>query len=666
MIQPGDLLVHYGDGTGNDPLHFGIVVYVPENGRPAMGADGTDFISKVSVVSIRKGFRQVTLGTWGNGSGTFNGFSEKPETCHVRRLLRLPTEATVPVAYAKASWDFLDDTPAGISATLTFGRGERWIPNTGQFLSIEKIEIKGKTQAGTEIALPAWAPGTAQVRITGAEDRGYDDQPSIGEHGNIYRNKGKGFAIYAFEGSVKPETMRGRPLVAIVKGAGKIYEAKARYAGAGYGDAEFVSEFFNDDMSLKDGASMTIDREGKLEVRIPGAKIGTTSFGIRPLTASDAVPGDDIALTFDVWPKDAARDTAYHGWTNSKSYMAVYDAKMLWRANLYLEEEGTLDWNILHPWDAPPDGARSANPVWWTLNWGYNEWNRSWQSVSSYVPLTLPPPVGKDFTISSLPAGDGQQVVSLPAFTPIRPINDEDRSKNVMRKTVSYSYPYSYLDGHFDSPFEFKKKLLVEQENTKSYYKSNPGIIMDSKGMTVGGEEAPGILNATYQAIPDTMATTKIWGRYLKSNFTVDSGVAGKPPVHYKAFMPGLGLLKVGKAKPGADGWNASGDWNETFDDDLIQNASLNLSGSERSGSDNEGNTEPYPAGTDCIGFAQRAMSWRFSPSKKNAYAWKDLAMGSLAIKIVFATWRVKTSAIFRSSQEQRRQEGIGKRWETA
>lgn len=50
--------------------------------------------------------------------------------------------------------------------------------------------------------------------------------------------------------------------------------------------------------------------------------------------------------------------------TAEKNYIAVYDKKMLWRANLYIDE-GAGDWNNVHPWN-----TEDKNIGWY----GENEW----------------------------------------------------------------------------------------------------------------------------------------------------------------------------------------------------------------------------------------------------------------------------------------------------
>ena len=75
--------------------------------------------------------------------------------------------------------------------------------------------------------------------------------------------------------------------------------------------------------------------------------------------------------------------------------MAVSDAKLLWRANLYIDERDTAegDWNDAHPW---VEG---------------NEWNKEYVFQ----------PGGYDFSDMSTPAEDdeknGGQVIDIHSFT---------------------------------------------------------------------------------------------------------------------------------------------------------------------------------------------------------------------------------------------------------
>ncbi len=85
-VQKGDLLVNYNT---NGQVEIGIVVGFTwdENSAPAYGENPEDFLSKIEVVGIRPGLRQVTLGVWGNGQNFFGGFSDTPNEFQIRRIL---------------------------------------------------------------------------------------------------------------------------------------------------------------------------------------------------------------------------------------------------------------------------------------------------------------------------------------------------------------------------------------------------------------------------------------------------------------------------------------------------------------------------------------------------------------------------------------------------
>ena len=107
-IREGDLIVRYP--VDGEP-HIGIVVGFLPGERPAYGQDGSSFMEKVLVVSVRRGFQTVTAGVWGNPTGLFGGFTDKPTEYQVRRLLKLT--GTVDTMRAKDAdpWELVKDAP---------------------------------------------------------------------------------------------------------------------------------------------------------------------------------------------------------------------------------------------------------------------------------------------------------------------------------------------------------------------------------------------------------------------------------------------------------------------------------------------------------------------------------------------------------------------------
>ncbi len=103
-IQLGDLLVRYN--VDGEP-HIGIVVGFKSTQRPAYGADARSWWQNVLVVSARRGFRTVTLGSWGNAERLFGGFSTEPDAYQIRRLVRLKQGGSTAVSHGEDSWELV-------------------------------------------------------------------------------------------------------------------------------------------------------------------------------------------------------------------------------------------------------------------------------------------------------------------------------------------------------------------------------------------------------------------------------------------------------------------------------------------------------------------------------------------------------------------------------
>jgi hypothetical protein len=135
----------------------------------------------------------------------------------------------------------------------------------------------------------------------------------------------------------------------------------------------------------------------------------------------------------------------------------VYDKKMLWRANLYRDEEGA-DWNKNNPWNAPPLNSndkvgvyvkrkengkdvikleQTDHPKWWSPEWGYNEWNRV------DTGQLLPDVPG----LNNLFPGNGEQTVKFMQYVAL-----EGRTN--AKSSVPYSYPLHFYE---DSGFPIKQ-----------------------------------------------------------------------------------------------------------------------------------------------------------------------------------------------------------------
>lgn len=265
---------------------------------------------------------------------------------------------------------------------------------------------------------------------------------------------------------------------------------------------------------------------------------------------------------------------------------SVIDHKALWRANLYIAKTGgDGDWNNLYPWNAPPAAGiepDGGTPWWWSAEYGVNEWNRRHDGTTPFT------------NIEGLAAGDGGQTVAVSAFTPIWPgLNGQ------YERSTAYSYPYNWTDGHMDSPFDHNRKLIEEKTAIQQWWSLPSQVAQFADGETPDSMGSQMALN-TLQTWPLTTAPINKWGNYVERNFTNQTGN------FIRTFMPGLGLYyDHPEFTMGPDVA------------DINAGQVVNLVGDNRTAS----MTNPFPIGTDCIGFAQRVMQYA-----GNSYKWGDLS----------------------------------------
>ena len=205
----------------------------------------------------------------------------------------------------------------------------RFIPNTGEYLVMRMGKIELKNESGIDIG--RLYGEELEVKIKG-KDRGYKEEKKAeeGNKGNIYINKAKEFEV----AYIQSEHKEVRTLKKKEKEE-EIYE-------------------------IEEGAALRIGEDGKLKYGNERVKIG-----IRP-KEKEIYPGDDLIIGIEVKGKGKILGDV---WSEEKDYIAVYDKKLLWRANLYIREGEGNDWNDIHPWNAPESGYYDEK-VWY----GINEW----------------------------------------------------------------------------------------------------------------------------------------------------------------------------------------------------------------------------------------------------------------------------------------------------
>ncbi len=620
-IQTGDIAVHFGQADeefsakpkiGTDYFHIGIIV--------KKGASDEDTI----VVHMSAGTQRVAI-------TKLSAFDAKNQY-HIRRLL---IKGAFGQRELNSDWDILDTEPSRILLSLDLSKarpmGERWIPNTGEYREFQ-IQFSLLNRAGRVIKFTEVSD--ASFVFQPPVDRGYDAGKDAST-GNIYNNQGDGFELVAGSALGRFDTEEALQLITFRNNKNGTYSMEPK-----------TNDKMDKSGNLISGYDWIIapSGEGLNTVAIQetiNKKQTYTVFGIRPIGNTSIKPGDDIVMSVGLRKK---LEPGAKPWLESdlaeKDYLAVYDKKMLWRANLYIDE-GVEDWNETHPWNAPPSGgATPSSPKWWTSEWGNNEWNRLHDgTVSNPVAIT---------GLNQLPAGDGKQVIKLTSFTPIRTLGNKDNptSTNIITKTVAYSYPdheYEPSDGDsgsMDSPFDYNKKMQLQITLLKDWYNAT-GVAFakprsawpNPNATTTAGftsweqykENVTGTTNQNSIILPAAFvalnASATNWNSNVTLNGVLTRWTKNTPPdnrwwrylvaaptgwtdasttPNTNAFIPSLGL-RYGR---------------ENLDLDEVAIAGISVNNFLKK-------KYAIEAGTDCIGFAQRAASY-----SGNASTWVDLPKG--------------------------------------
>ncbi len=402
------------------------------------------------------------------------------------------------------------------------------------------------------------------VTLAGAYDRNYNSTKTA--EGNIYNNKAESYDVVFLD---EENTVQCR---------GKLDEPEVKEDKRLY---KFEKTEGTVPVMYADATGNIYTASGK-RVRL----------GIRPESAERAYPGDDLIPAFQAVYTSLSDGSIKHFDFQAKDsdYIAVYDKKLLWRANLYIEQKesalGDIDWNNAHPWNVPPaDGVAQEGvcPKSWSDSWGYNEWNRKQDGKTLFKCL------------SDLSAGNGGQGIELASFTPLRTVSGTMSVLGVNNKlynTVAYSYPLHEYEskegdaGSMDSPFDFNKKMIIQKKQLKLWYSSN----------TTRSESSSDENRWNSFTAPNDM-----WWHYEISSMQGFDAM----------FVPSLGLKIASNA-------------NRLYSDAYDENIHV-INGVTRAMFINQSTS--VEAGTDCIGFVQRCASYKVGTNENN-YGWKKLPAG--------------------------------------
>lgn len=240
---------------------------------------------------------------------------------------------------------------------------ERWIPNTGEYLVLSKVRYTLKNNALVLQDLQGISTYNLEVYIDGAIDRGYDESKSGTEFGNIYNNSECKFEVALVRGDGAQASIK--KIGTLVKNIDKPWLYHMDYSDSDLYDNTGKNK--NSTLSRFEQNRIWVDTTGRIIGIVQGD--AGYSLAIRPENAISAYPGDDLLLRFGIRKQNETeaivldysnQDKPYQAIATMKDsdYIAVYDKKMLWRANLYIDEGVGKDWNDAFPWNDP------ANNEW--------------------------------------------------------------------------------------------------------------------------------------------------------------------------------------------------------------------------------------------------------------------------------------------------------------
>lgn len=477
LIQPGDLLVNTKEGKTE-------IAIIVDSGYTS-GAD-TFNMANVLVLSVTEEDGRVALNYWGN-SGVLSSFTTRPKDFIVRRLIKFNGDINAPNEFTGIDlWDPFVYTPETIITDLNLDldnersvNNSHWIPNTGELYEIRSISFKtsdNELVEGNNIPVKIIPPTDMYYSNTDPENN------DSAKGSNILVNKGDGFEFYAIQfidkGNDKNK-IHDYVKLATFKKISTSQSSNTRY------EVIYEPGIFTVDGETKGDYSL-LSVYGYLEFK-KNDENRYDRFGIRPLE-NNIRPGDDILLNFQL----DMNNNRIEALSEEEDFLAVYDKKMLWRANLYIDDDdtGSLDFNNRYPWNAPTTEAE-ANTVgdyeevqldsndelidnstkiirrFYTINegndpnnitslkvwYGPNEWNKVMitnEQAQEYS--TNNSARGYNWEdLSGLIQGNGKQVISIPSSVYYN-INTSSRvnTKSVVYELYRTSTPFEFYNQMYD------------------------------------------------------------------------------------------------------------------------------------------------------------------------------------------------------------------------
>jgi len=486
----------------------------------------------VRVMTINRSLQAAVYSTWAD-------FTDHPEAYHARRLVQT---ASADRTGGTAMVDPLFVDPPD-QHTYGFSRKDgwqTWIPNTGELHWLGQILMQGEQtiKEGQAWSLP---------EQTGAEDYAYD----AGNAGNISRNTGTTFTVYALSGPRKEQGVTFQKTNSELEVFKMTKQADSKY--------------FQVQRIGNEADNPLVVKNGRLAVKNQGGYWDQWGIVATAGTQAAPVPGDDLVFHFQVGKQ-----------TVTGGRLAVYDKKLLWRANLFIKKSdpdlGGKDWNDAHPWISG------------------NDWNHDENGV----------------------VGNGGQVVDIKPWTRFSD-----------GKTVSGSMVYGW--GNWSDPFSFSTEMSLQKtamlnkrtQGNATFNQTYASILPWPQDTTAPGGTTDATKWNNYifpERSVKSNASNWYWkyGSFSASEMTQDSSSYDSTKPNFVSQMQHLFSVHANAPKvPGLTSWLQYGnDGQSNFSgiNSLLKNTTSSF---------NETFTttqEDFSLGTDCSGLITNAMRYPGSP----------------------------------------------------
>lgn len=535
--------------------------------------------------------------------------AKNPNNYVVRRLL-ISNDNARPVSNDQQdySWSILSEPSSDIvfNSKVNFNNSfidaadddntfeDRWIPNTGLKLGIESIDFELSENLENNVI---------DIKIISPADPWYGHIHDNVDHGNIYKNQGDyllefGFSELNLDGYILENS--GLPLNSdwLVR-----FERKPSDECDSNGLSNYYIHYnpvYYQNDQLRSGSRLFLrpiesDEDENITHKLIFKDLIHSEFqhfyvAVRDIQDPDnnellvdEKVGDDFILRFLLPEYNVSSDLIFDDRNNDgtednngnvllnddydddnilseyvlspyaiKNRIAVYDHRLLWRANLYIQEQDDV---------ADFDGTRALDPTFQYTDWNDrhpwtegNEWNRAYD----YDNLT-----NNVFNMEDFEVGNGGQVLELYSYTWKHWFGNNTTQDN----RVAYDYWGQ------DSPLEYnykmdnQKKLLEYYYDRQSNYYPEGRENEDPVPLAYNLYTAPG--NNKYHYLYGPEEGNYTTNQQIRS---LNSGSISIDNVIYHPYVPGVS--------------NTFGDgaWPE--------------------------NIASFAAGLDCTGFVSRAMSY--------------------------------------------------------